>query len=87
MTDISSGADTTGYYWILLDTMGYYGILLDTTGYYGIPYGILWDTMGYYWILWDTMKKFFARCRSLGIVKFSLLAINNGIFLRSLRSR
>ena len=34
MTDISSGADTTGYYWILLDTIGYYWILSDTTGYY-----------------------------------------------------
>ena len=77
MTDISSGADTTGYYWILLDTTGYYGILLDTMGYYWILldtmgyYGILWDTTGYYWIL---MKKFFARYRSLGIVNFSLLA-------------
>ena len=64
MTDISSGADTTGYYWILLDTIGYYGILLDTTGYYGI----LWDTMGYYWILLDTNEKIL---RSLSLAWYS----------------
>ena len=36
MTDISSGADTTGYY-----GMGYYGILLDTMGY--IPRREYWS--------------------------------------------
>jgi hypothetical protein len=68
MTDISSGADTTGYYWILLDTIGYYWILSDTTGYYWI----LLDTIGYYWILLDTTGYYEKFLRSLPLAWYTI---------------